>query len=152
MDLLNDLIGAAIRQFEVDGFKDGDLVTHEWLRYALDIREDEPESLADLKRLQFLVLSRVEDFKDRLLSERQIALESVRGKGYRVVPPKEQAAFAVGTTTGLIEKAVRVGGKILRHTRVSVLTAEERRQHDNVSAKMDSFRTMVSRERKSLLA
>lgn len=147
---VNDLIGAAIDQFDADGFQDGDLVSHEWLKYALDLPE--PTSLDDAKRCQFLALSRVEDFKERLLSERKIALQNVRGEGYRVVPPREQAALAAETVGHYLNKGLSQGRRLVSNTRVSVLTAGERRQHDDTAAKMDNFRQMVKRERKSLFA
>lgn len=149
-DLPNDITGAAIEQFDRDGFKDGDLVSHEWLKWALKLPE--PQTLEEAKRCQFTTLARVEDFKDRLLTERQIALQTVRGEGYRVVPPKEQASFAAETAVGYVEKGLRVGRRIIANTRMGALNTEERRQHDDTAAKMDTFRRMVRRERKALFA
>lgn len=145
-----DIVGDAVAQFERDGFRDGDLVSHEWLKWALDLPE--PSNLAEAKRAEFTALSRREDFKARLLEEKQVALENVYGKGYRVVPPNEQAGFAADTAAAHIDKGLRVGRRIAENTRVRELTADERRKHDDALAKMDSFRQMVKRERKSLLA
>lgn len=149
-DLPNDIIGAALEQFDRDAFKDGDLISHDWLKWALDIPE--PETVEDARKCQFIALARVEDFKDRLLTERQIALQTVRGEGYRVVPPKEQASFAAETAVGYVEKGLRVGRRLISNTRMSLLSTEERRRHDDTAAKMDSFRQMVRRERKVLFA
>jgi hypothetical protein len=151
IDKTDDVVAQAINQFERDNFRDGDLVSHEWLKWALDLPE--PQGTAEeARQAQITRMNRTQDFMQRLLESRQIALESVTGQGYRIVPPNEQAGYAAEVASRHIDKGLRKGRNILSNTRVTQLTAEERRRHDDAAAKMDSFRQMVKRERKSLLA
>src|SRR5690554_5230956 len=81
-------IADAIESFFREDFQDGDLVSWDWLTYHLHIT---PKAQAEN---QFLMLERVDDFRNELLKEHLIALQNVRGKGYRIVPPAEQAEYA----------------------------------------------------------
>ncbi len=71
----------AIEQFLADKFEDGQLISHAWLEWALNLPK--PSTAKEMVNCQFVILDRVEQFKEALLTQHQIYIVSVRGKGYR---------------------------------------------------------------------
>lgn len=138
----------ALRRFHESGFNDGDLITHEWLAWSLALPE--PATAAEFREQQFVVLERVEQFKSALLTQHQIALQSVRGKGYRVVPPAEQARYAAEEASRHIEKGLKRGDQLLSHTRLDALSDDERRRHIDTESRMASLASMASRGRRDI--
>lgn len=138
----------AVQRFHDSGFADGDLVTHEWLAWSLALPE--PATVAELREQQFVVLDRVEQFKSELLTKHQVALQSVRGKGYRVVPPAEQARYAAEEASRHIEKGLRRGDQLLNHTRLDALSDDERRRHIDTESRMASLASMAKRGRRDI--
>lgn len=136
----------AVAQFFEDGFKDGDLISRDWILYALDLSEVRTNE--DSLRL----LDRMESFRKALLEDHQIALQNVRGKGYRVVPPAEQAEYAARTAAALIEKGLHKGSNLLDNTRMDVLSDDERRRHTDTENRMAGLRGMVNKGRRDVLA
>lgn len=148
--MANDIVARAIEQFAEDNFADGDIISHDWLSWALELPQ--PETVADFRRCQFVALSRIDDFRDRLLVTNKIALRNVRSEGYRVVPASEQAKYAVEVAAAHIEKGLSKGRRILEHTRMSRLSYGEKRAHNDTAAKMDSLRRMNRTEVGEMIA
>lgn len=140
----------AVEQWDKARYKDGDLVSHDWMKFALLI----PSPSQDLSAtdVQFMVLTRVEALKQYLLNERKIAMESIRGRGYRVVPPEEQASFAVDEGLRFIRKGLGRANSILTNTRVEQLTNEEAARHTDMQIKMAGLAQMLGRQKKDILA
>lgn len=134
----------AVKQFFFDDFKDGDLVSHDWILYALDLPQ--VRTREDSLRL----LNRMDAFRNALLEDHQIALASVQGKGYRVVPPAEQAEYAARTAADLITKGLKKGSKLLEHTRVDSLTDMERQRHTDTEIRMASLKGMAAEGRRDM--
>lgn len=138
----------AIRMFLEDRFKDGDTISHIWLKHALDVQE--PRDLGDAERIQWQLLTRIEAFKDWLLEDQQIALENIRGEGYRIVPPREQAKVAAQQAMKLVKKGLDKGNRLMTHTRVTELTTEERRRHTDAHVRLIGVGEIMSRQRKDI--
>lgn len=144
------VIETAVSLFLQEEFKDGDVVSHEWLKTYLEIPD--PESLDQVQRIQFLLLSRVEEFKKSLLEDHKIALESVRGIGYRIVPPNEQAAFAVTEAAKQIQKGIERGLSVLCHARLNEMDAESHKRHIDAQTRMSGLKLIVSQERRDVFS
>lgn len=129
----------SVDSFMEEGFEDGDLVSHDWLRWALAINDQA------VKENEFVVLERMEAIKSTLLKEHRIALQNVRGKGYRVVPPAEQARYAAEEASRHIRKGVKKADELMRHTRMEALDHDERKRHTDAEARMASLHGMMSR-------
>lgn len=129
----------SIDDFMQEGFKDGDLVSHDWLRWALAINDQA------VKENEFVLLERMEAIKTALLKENKIALQNVRGKGYRVVPPSEQARYAAEEASRHIQKGVKRADDLLKHTRMDALDHEERRRHTDTETRMASLGAMLEK-------
>lgn len=137
---------SALHYFFDHGFSDGELISHEWIRFALAIT---PESL---RENDFLLLDRMETFKAALLSNHQIALQNVRGKGYRIVPPGEQARFAAEEASRFLSKGIKRADELLANTRREQLDKDEARRHTDVEVRMAGLRGMVGKGQRDVFA
>src|SRR3546814_20027883 len=82
----------AVQDF-LQEYRYGDLVPLDWLeqRFGMPGLAESQRLTADqFRERQFTWLGNLEAFKAELLKEHQVLLESVRGKGYRWIPPHEQ--------------------------------------------------------------
>lgn len=139
----------AVSEYDAKKFADGDLVSHDWIYWALDIPPVNARTSA--KEAQFVLLSRFDAFRDYMLIQRKICLQNVRGQGYRVVPPGEQAQVAAEEALRLIRRGLDKGDKILTHARVEKMTTEEANRHTSAQIKIGGLRQMVGRQRKDIL-
>lgn len=143
-------LARAIATFDADGFKDGDMLSHLWLRHALDVPQ--PKSLQQAEELQWALLSRMDAFRAWLLTERKIALESVRGRGYVIVPPGRQAEFACKEAMSLVRRGLHKGDQLLQHTRLDALTEDERRRHSDAHVRLNGVKGLLTRQRREIMA
>jgi len=123
-----------------EGFFPGKLITHEWLKEHLKLNENDIN-------YPFIKLSRVEAFKKELLENYKIHLDSVRGKGYRVVPPEEQTEVAVTNTMNGIQKNIKRGINYLQNVDIAKLTDIKKRENTDALGRIASISGMVKRER-----
>lgn len=138
----------AITEFDAAGFRDGDLLSRDWLTYALDIPP--ARTLKEAADIQWMTLNRVEAFKELMLVERKIALRTERGHGYRVLPPADQAEHAAREAMGLMLKGMEKGAKIMRNTRTELLTDTEKRRHTDTEIRLAGISQMMRRQRKDV--
>ncbi|WP_047297602.1 hypothetical protein [Pseudomonas fluorescens] len=132
-------------------FKYGDLVGHDWLedRFGMpSVGESKLLTQEQFKARQFEWLASVEAFKDELLKEHQVCLQSVRGRGYRWVPPHEQTGVAMDELGRNVRKVFRGAGQKLRHLRITELTDEQRKTSLDAVAKLSALQGMARKELK----
>jgi hypothetical protein len=132
-------------------FKYGDLVGHDWLeaRFGMpSVGESKLLTQEQFKARQFEWLASVEAFKDELLKEHQVCLQSVRGRGYRWVPPHEQTGVAMDELGRNVRKVFRGAGQKLRHLRITELTDEQRKTSLDAVAKLSALQGMARNELK----
>jgi hypothetical protein len=134
----------AVDQFLAEQFKDGDLIGHDWFLMALDINDS-------LKAANpFVIVERLEALKTVLLEGHQIALQNVRGRGYRVIPPHEQARYAAEEASRYMARGLRKATSLLSNTRQDTLTAEERQRHTDTQVRISALAGMVSKGRREV--
>ncbi|MCF1487598.1 hypothetical protein LZ838_09510 [Pseudomonas sp. AA27] len=129
-------------------FKYGDLVGHDWLeaRFGmLLMSESRSLTVEQFRDRQFEWLANVEAFKAELLRDHQVCLQSVRGRGYRWVPPHEQTGVAMDELGRNVRKVFRSTGQKLRHLRITELTDEQRRDNLDQVAKFSALRGMTTK-------
>lgn len=137
----------AVQDFIAE-FKYGDIVGHDWLesRFGIPGLEEGQELTADkFRERQFEWLANVEQFKTELLRDHQICLQSIRGKGYRWVPPSEQTDLAVSDFQRGAKKIFSVAGHKLRSLRIGELTEVERRTNADAVARISTLHSMAQR-------
>lgn len=135
-----------MEKFDATNHQDGDLLSLEWLKDTLQV-----PTTGEERDKQFAFMSRFGTFKDYLLTQRKVALENVRGRGYRIVPPAEQADFAVDTALKHIRKGLAAGSSLLTHTRTHMLTNEQQSSHVDKQIKLAGLQQMLGRQNKDLL-
>lgn len=125
-------------------FKYGDIVPHEWLveRFGLP-QHDDKMTAASFQARQFEWLASIEGFKATLLHEHQVLLQSVRGEGYRWVPPADQTNVAQREFERDAGRAFRAAGSRLRNVRVAELTETQRKENLDAGAKLVALRGMT---------
>lgn len=138
----------AIDAFDKDKRKDGDMLTHEWIKWALDIPA--PANLEQATEQQWMLLTRLDAFRDYLLIERKIALQNVRGEGYRIVPPSEQAQVAAEAAMKLVKRGLEQGDKLMTHTRTAELSTDEQKRHTDAHLRLCGIKDMVRRQKRDV--
>jgi hypothetical protein len=136
--------------FDADNHKDGDILSHDWIKYALDIPT--AKTVDDFERIQWILLARVDAFKDWMLVQRQIALQSVRGKGYYIVPPNEQARFAADEAMKHVKKGLQQADKVLTHARLADMDDDAKKRHTDTHIRLTGIGQLMSRQRKDVFA
>lgn len=136
----------AVQDFLAE-FKYGDIVPHDWLvaRFGLPLPDDQMTATAFQAR-QFEWLSSIEGFKAKLLNDHQVLLQSVRGEGYRWVPPTDQTQAATREFEREASKAFRSAASRLRHVRLGELSDEQRRENIDALAKLSHLRGAVRKQ------
>lgn len=127
-------------------FRYGDLVTHQWLaeHFGLPVVDAEtPMTAIDLQKRQFEWLDAVESFKWELLRDHQVCLQSVRGEGYRWVPPHEQTRVATEAFERDAGRVFRTAAHRLKNVRLSELNDEQRKENVDAVAKLSAVRGML---------
>lgn len=136
----------AVQDFLAE-FKYGDIVPHDWLvaRFGLPLPDDQMTATAFQAR-QFEWLSSIEGFKATLLNDHQVLMQSVRGEGYRWVPPTDQTQAATREFEREASKAFRSAASRLRHVRLGELSDEQRRENIDALAKLSHLRGAVRKQ------
>lgn len=133
----------AIKDVIEEGFYPGKLITHEWLEVHLKL--DKSDS-----NYAFSKLSKVEAFKKELLEDYKIHLQSVRGKGYRVVPPEEQTENAMDITLSGVQKSLRKGMNHLRNVDTKRLNDFKKKENTDAMTRVAAMSSMFRREKKEI--
>lgn len=137
----------AVEDF-LKAFKYGDLVGHDWLeaRFGMpSMVESKSLTVDQFRDRQFEWLANVEAFKAELLRDHQVCLQSVRGRGYRWVPPHEQTGVAMEELGRGVRKVFRGAGQKLRHLRITELTDDQRRDNLDQVAKLSALHGMAKK-------
>lgn len=127
----------------------GDEITHEELQEAL--RLPKPTGLLkpeEYERWRLDLLSQVDALSDWLLEEKNMCLQSVQGRGYRIVPPSEQTEFAVKQGRKKIRSELRKMGRRLSFVDTSALTADQRRENADALARLSFMEQQFSKAKR----
>ncbi|WP_070414676.1 hypothetical protein [Pseudomonas lundensis] len=135
----------AVQDFIAE-FAYGEIVGHDWLEAHFGmpgLSEDDQLTADQFRERQFEWLANVEAFKVELLRDHQICLQSIRGKGYRWVPPNEQTDLAVADFQRSAKKIFGSVGQKLRQVRAGELTDTERKANVDAVAKLSALQGMT---------
>ena len=127
-------------------FRYGDVVPLWWLEARFDIptlADSQTLTADEFRERQFAWLGAIEAFKAYLLQHHQVMLVSVRGKGYRWVPPHEQTDVAMRDFRHGAQKLFRSASTRLQNLRHLELTDEQRKSSTDATTKLSALRGMV---------
>lgn len=127
----------AVNAFIKEGFQPGEPITHAWFHEQLGLTMSGPGTpLKEAQATQFAYLAGMDKIRDALLSEYQIALRSVRGVGYEVVPPYEQTQWAEDAASAEMKKILGTARDRLTNVNAAKLTADQRLENANALARL----------------
>jgi hypothetical protein len=135
----------AVKDFLAE-FKYGDPIPHDWLEShfgMLTIEDGERLTATAFRARQFAWLANIEAFKSELLTTHQVLLETIRGEGFRWVPPGEQTGVATKEFERDARKTFRVVGRRLKNVRLAELTDGQRRENVDAAAKISALAGMT---------
>jgi hypothetical protein len=120
-------------------FKDGEVIGRSWLEDNFGMEKPDTGTRKDFEKFDLEFLGEMAKFKWCLLSSEGIALETVRGVGYRLVHPKEQADFAMSQFKKTIQKATADASNTLKFTRIGLLSQAEKQEREEALSKIKHF-------------
>lgn len=135
----------AVQDFIAAGFKAGDMVSHKWLEQAFGMKPLDATATLTAQAFQdrqFDWLQSIEAFKAELLQDHQILLSSVRGEGYRYVPPGEQTRLSTDKFEADARRVYRKAADRLKNVRAAELTESQRRENSDAIARLAMLRGM----------
>ena len=122
---------------EVAALDYGASITRARMIELLDLKE--PRTVSEVASFQFEYLAGTDRLKRELLNEHKKLLVSVRGDGYRIIPPSEQTSHAMRAGTRELGKAlIRMQSSVVK-TNLALLDSEQRKENANALAKIDSL-------------
>lgn len=135
LEVLSDdfVINSIPRQAAVNAantFGYGHVISKDWLMAQFGLKEPKTGTRKDFETFAFSLLSHMDAFRDHLLKDHKMCLDSVRGEGYRIVPPRDQAGLAMARLQKSVSSEIRKAVMTLTHINESLLTTEER-QHQS---------------------
>lgn len=138
----------ALELFLADKFSDGQLISHDWLTWALNLPK--PKTAVEMVNCQFIILDRVEQFKEALLTQHKIYIVSVRGKGYRIVPPSDQAFIAIDTAMRGVRREFSKCKEVMKHTRIAELDSDQAKRHTDAQVKVLALSGMIGKSKREV--
>jgi hypothetical protein len=133
----------AVKDFIDARFSEGDVITKKWLEEHFEMTPaGELTTLEEFERRAFDWLKNTTSFRESLLEEHQIALQTVIGDGYRVVPPHEQTALAREKFEKEARKSYKKAVLTMTNVQVDKLTDQQRKENTDAIAKLSMLRGM----------
>lgn len=124
-------------------FSYGDIIPRDWLTLHLGLEyPDKPMTIKEHDARVWDVLSKVEAFKETMLTEHKWYLITVRGVGYIICKPQHQTKSAMLKLNRDLRKSITQAMKALVHINESVLSLEDARENAESKAKLAALRTM----------
>lgn len=124
----------------VDEFEYGDIIPWEWLTEALQLSR--PNTLLtpeQFQSLQFEQLTRVDGFRDEMLTQYERYLINVRGIGYKIVEPPHQTREAMVKLHRELRKSVAAAMEALVNINSRMLSLDDSRENADARAKVAAF-------------
>ena len=131
----------------VEEFQYGEIIPWEWLSEELQLtRPNELLTSDQFQKLQFEQLTRVDGFKEEMLTQYERYLVNVRGQGYRIVEPPHQTREAMAKLQKELRKAINDAMQALVNVNAKALTLDDARENADARAKLAAFSKLHVRE------
>ncbi len=134
----------AVKAFLEQGFQADDVIAFDWLyeNFGLEkINPDTPYEEAQKTQLQFL--ASFKKFEEELLTEHQIALDTERGIGYKIVPSEKQSRWAFEKGLAEYKKVTRKAQSRLTNVDLVKLSTEERKENADLMARLAQLKVVT---------
>lgn len=135
----------AIKKFREEQFEPGKIIPTEWFWQVFG--EVDPDTEASISpkeygRRKLFFVAQLQLLQDELLEEDEIALVNVYGKGYQIIPPKDQTKFAIERAKRAIGREIRRASKTLEHIKLEQLSAAEKEENLQARSKIAALHGM----------
>jgi len=149
-DKETNIVLNGVDTFLESNYSDGDIVSLHWLKNTLKI--DEPKTMEEVKGFQWELLNKVEMFKEELLLNHSIALRNVRGNGYMIVPPYQQAEYAADVGIKAMNKGMKKAERLLENTRTEILDDPDKKRHIDAQVKFSAMKGILNKQKINVFA
>lgn len=124
----------------------GYLITHKWLdeQFGLEAPNGQTTRKATNK-YDFDFMSSMGGFRTALLENHSIALRTITGRGYEILPPSEQTKFAMREGARAIAKSFNKMEALTTYVDHEKLTVAERKENTDALARLAMMRSMYQR-------
>lgn len=124
-------------------FKYGDVIPWEWLTVMLDIHQpDEKLTALEHRAMQFDILTKVDGFKDEMLTKHQRYLINIRGVGYKIIEPPHQTAAAMIRLQKELRRSIAQAMSALVNVNDKALSLEDAKENTDARNKLGAFATL----------
>jgi hypothetical protein len=138
----------AVAAFLAANFTEGSVIEHAWFYEAFGVPQpDQAESYKEGERHKLRFVRLFEAFRGYLLEEHLLALRSVPGVGYDLVPAKERAPWALSEAESRVSHELRKANRRMAFTPLHELTDDERRRHTDAMVRLGMMRVAMKPKR-----
>ena len=124
----------------------GDIVSLEHIMELCgDPKPDENDTAKAMEEWAMRRMIHMDKIATLLLHEFKVCLSSVRGKGYMLVHPENQADHALKETISSMSKGLKKGAAIISNINITLLSDVERNHAQAVDNQMRIMQSMMSK-------
>jgi len=124
-------------------FRYGDVIPWEWLTVMLDIYQtDDKLTALEHRAMQFDVLTKVDAFKEEMLTKYQRYLVNIRGVGYKIIEPPHQTAAAMTRLHKELRRSIAQAMSALVNVNDKVLSLQDAKENTDARNKLGAFATL----------
>ena len=120
----------------IQAFNYGDIISNSWLIEKSELNVPDMMTRDQHQTLQFQYMAFIEGVKIELLENHLMALESVRGTGYRIVMPSDQSTLAMTNLKNSLHKELSKCVKTISFINENLLTDESLKLRDSHRGKI----------------
>ncbi len=138
----------AVESIVNDGISPGKLLSHDYLKSLLGIKE--PKTIPEYRAAQLSYVEGLDHIKESLLADHCVDLKTVAGKGYQIIDPSEQTRLAIRDGARAINKALLQTSNRLVFLNKSALSVDEQRENSDALARLAKFKAIAGNSRRLL--
>lgn len=106
-----------------------------------EIEKPEECDFKTFQSYQFEMLASIDGFRQTLLEQHSMATENVRGKGYRIVKPKEQTQYAEDKFNHDLKNNIRKAFNLLRNVALDMIDEEDKRRNSDAISRLAAVKS-----------
>ena len=130
-------------------FKDGQLISHEWMKSKFGITPLCWDDYKDVQKLfqakdkqQFDYMTLVDKLRWDMLKRTKCYLKNIYGDGYVIVPKEEQAEYGFTQTMKEIKESLRKGALIIGNVRPLPMFAVS--SYNDIKSRFSTIKSVLS--------
>ena len=127
-------------------FKYGDTISKQWIIENFKLKKPSVGTQKQFEDYAFELLGMTEGFKKHLLEIHKMHLVSIRGNGYSIAMPENQADIAMNKLRKSVSSELNKAANIIANINDSLLTDEQAKKRDSEHGRLAAF-TAFSRNK-----